>query len=103
MRITRLAAVVGTFATFVAAGPPQPLPIAAHNCYSSNSESNAALVDALKLGIDNIEIDLGWDAAGDRLIVGHDAEPRAGVLYPEFEGYLVPALEEHWRTPRPGE
>jgi len=77
---------------------PKPLPVSAHNCYPHNSQSNSILVEALKLGIDNIEIDLGWDASGNRLIVGHDAEPKLGILYPEFEGYLVPALEDHWRT-----
>ena len=27
--------------------------------------------------------------------------PRPGVAYPDLESYLVPALEAHWRTPRP--
>jgi hypothetical protein len=78
-----------------------PLPISAHNCYPENSTGNGRLVEALELGIDNIEIDLGWDEAGARLIVGHDATPRTGVVYPELEAYLVPALEAHWRKPRP--
>jgi hypothetical protein len=80
---------------------PQPLPVSAHNCYPENSTSNDRLVEALGLGIDNIEIDLGWDEAGGRLIVGHDAAPRPGIAYPELEPYLVPALEAHWRKPRP--
>jgi hypothetical protein len=80
---------------------PQPLPVSAHNCYPENSTSNDRLVEALGLGIDNIEIDLGWDEAGRRLLVGHDAAPRPGVAYPELEPYLVPALEAHWRKPRP--
>jgi hypothetical protein len=79
---------------------PRPLPISAHNCYPENSTSNQRLVEALQLGIDNIEIDLGWDEAGGRLIVGHVAAPEPGVLYPEFESYVVPALELHWRTRR---
>jgi hypothetical protein len=83
-----------------APGPP-PLPVSAHNCYPENSTSNDRLVEALGLGIDNIEIDLGWDDAGKRLIVGHDAAPRPGVAYPELEPYLVPALEAHWQKPRP--
>src|SRR5260370_15249728 len=70
----------------------RPLPISAHNCYPQNSASNARLIEALGQGIDNIEIDLGWDAAERRLIVGHDAEPRPGVEYPELASYLVPAL-----------
>jgi hypothetical protein len=78
----------------------RPLPISAHNCYPQNSASNARLIEALGQGIDNIEIDLGWDAAERRLIVGHDAEPRPGVEYPELASYLVPALEAHWRTSR---
>ena len=73
----------------------------AHNCYPENSAKNDRLAEALALGIDNIEIDLGWDEEGRRLIVGHDAEPRPGVVAPEFEAYLVPALEAHWKTPRP--
>jgi len=83
------------------ADAPRPLPISAHNCYPENSTSNERLVEALGLGIDNIEIDLGWDEAGARLIVGHDPAPRPGVAYPDLESYLVPALEAHWRTPRP--
>jgi hypothetical protein len=79
---------------------PPPLPVSAHNCYPENSTRSDRLVEALGLGIDNIEIDLGWDEAGGRLIVGHDAAPRAGIVYPELEPYLVPALEAHWRTPR---
>jgi hypothetical protein len=83
------------------ADPPKPLPISAHNCYPADSTRRDQLVEALGLGIDNIEIDLGWDEAKKRLIVGHDATPRAGVAYPEFEDYLVPALEAHWKSPRP--
>src|SRR5262249_5724335 len=41
---------------------------------------------------------VGWDDRGARLIVGHDAAPRPGVAYPEFEAILVPALAAHWRT-----
>jgi hypothetical protein len=82
------------------AGPPRPLPISAHNCYPEDSTSNERLALALALGIDNIEIDLGWDEAAARLIVSHDSVPRAGTTYPELEAYLVPALEAHWRTPR---
>jgi hypothetical protein len=80
---------------------PRPLPISAHNCYPENSNRNERLVEALGLGIDNIEIDLGWDEAGGRVIVGHVAVPQKGVAYPELESYLVPALQAHWRTPRP--
>src|SRR5262249_11011592 len=88
----------------VHAAPPssssRPLPISAHNCYPSNSTSNSRLLEALRLGIDNIEIDLGWDEARKVLIVGHDEVPRKDVAYPEFESYLVSALEAHWKTPR---
>src|SRR4051812_49068793 len=79
---------------------PKPLPVSAHNCYPENSTASDRLVEALALGIDNIEIDLGWDEAGRRLIVAHDAAPRVGIAYPEFESYLVPALEAHWRSRR---
>lgn len=82
-------------------GPARPLPASAHNCYPADGRGNAPLVEALALGIDNIEIDLGWDAAAGRVIVGHDAEPRAGRTYPEFEAYLVPALEAHRKAGRP--
>jgi len=81
----------------VAETPPRTLPASAHNCYPSRSESNARLVEALNLGIDNIEIDLGWDERAGTLIVGHDVAPREGVVYPEFEAYLVPAIEAYWR------
>lgn len=84
----------------VQAPDDQPLPIGAHNCYPSNSARTDRLVEALRLGIDNIEIDLGWDEEHARLIVGHDIKARPGVTYPELEAYLVPALEAHWRTPR---
>jgi hypothetical protein len=89
------------FAAGQSPAPSRPLPISAHNCYPQNSKGSERLIEALRLGIDNIEIDLGWDAAHGYLIVGHDAEPRPGVVYPELEAYLVPALENHWRTPRP--
>ena len=67
------------------------LPISAHNCYSGASDSR--LKEALALGIDNIEIDLGWDEAGKRLIVGHDAVPQPGSTYPTFESYIQPLLD----------
>ena len=82
-------------------GPARPLPVGAHNCYSVNRAVNPRLAEALALGIDNIEIDLGWDAAGDRLIIGHDAAPRPGVTYPAFEATLAPALEAHWKAHPP--
>ena len=75
----------------------RPLPISAHNCYAQDRTTNERLDEALALGIDNIEIDLGWDEAGQRLIVGHDARPRPGVAYPEFEASMVPALEPSQR------
>jgi hypothetical protein len=83
------------------ASTPRALPVSAHNCYLENSASGERLAEALALGIDNIEIDLGWDDARQRLIVGHDAAPRPGVAYPEFEAYVVPLFEAHVRTPRP--
>ncbi|MBX6315280.1 MAG: hypothetical protein IRY99_20570, partial [Isosphaeraceae bacterium] len=88
-------------AASLGADPSKPLPISAHNCYPLNGQGRERLIEALELGIDNIEIDLGWDEKTQRLIVSHDATPRPGVVYPEFEDYLVPALEAHWRTPRP--
>jgi hypothetical protein len=85
-----------------ASDPSQrPIPVSAHNCYRVDSSKNDRLVAALALGIDNIEIDLGWDEARGRLIVGHDESPRPGVAYPELESYLVPALEDHWRRATP--
>ncbi len=83
--------------------PRLPRAVSAHNCYPSDSESNARVVEALALGIDNIEIDLGWDDRAKRLIVGHDAAPRQGVAYPTLEPYLVPALEAHWKSHQPAE
>src|SRR3954467_8070380 len=79
---------------------PRPMPISAHNCYAQDRTTNERLDEALALGIDNIEIDLGWDEAAGRLIMGHDAVPTPGVAYPEFESSLVPALEAHWRVRR---
>jgi hypothetical protein len=81
--------------------PPRPLPVSAHNCYPAEGQDQDRLERALALGLDNIEIDLGWDAGARKLIVAHDARPRPGVSYPELETYLLPALEAHWRTPRP--
>jgi hypothetical protein len=78
----------------------RPLPISAPNCYALDRTTNERLDEALALGIDNVEIDLGWDEAAGRLIVGHDAVPKPGVAYPEFESSLVPALEAHWRGRR---
>jgi hypothetical protein len=75
-------------------------PVAAHNCYDYVGKSNARFVEALKLGIDNIEIDLGWDESAKRLIVGHDAAPRKGREYADFASDVVPALEAHWQAHR---
>ena len=85
----------------LAADPARPLPISAHNCYAENRADNPRLTEALALGIDNIEIDLGWDEAEKRLFIGHDASPRPGIAYPRVETSLIPALEAHWKTPRP--
>ncbi len=82
--------------------PARPLPVSAHNCYPIDRSDNPRLVEALALGIDNIELDLGWDAEKKQLIVGHDAEPRPGVAYPGFEATLIPALEAHWKEHPPG-
>jgi hypothetical protein len=82
-------------------GPPRPLPISAHNCYPADRTDNPRLTEALALGIDNIEIDLGWDDAAGQLIIGHDATPRRGVAYPRLDTSLIPALESHWKVPRP--
>jgi hypothetical protein len=81
-------------------GTPHPLPISAHNCYAENRTDNPRLTEALALGIDNIEIDLGWDDAAKQIIVGHDAKPRPGIAYPRLETSLFPALESHFKTPR---
>lgn len=99
-RSTLLLACVPAMTTF-ADGPPRPLPISAHNCYAANHADNPRLAEALALGIDNIEIDLGWDDAASQLIIGHDATPRRGVVYPRIETSLVPALKAHWKSPRP--
>lgn len=82
--------------------PARPLPISAHNCYPHDGQGASRLAEALALGIDNIEIDVGWDGARRQLIVGHDARPRSGVEYPKFEAFLIPALQEHWKTHEPG-
>src|SRR3954469_413571 len=94
-----LAVILST--TAFAQGPARPLPIGAHNCYLVDRADNPRLAEALALGIDNIEIDLGWNAAGGRLIIGHDAAPRPGVAYPAFEPTLVPALKAHWEAHPP--
>ena len=75
--------------------PAKILPVGAHNCYATDRPDNPRLAEALRLGIDNVEIDVGWDDAGKRLIVGHDASPRPGAAYPEFATMLAPALEAH--------
>ena len=81
----------------VRAEESRPLPVSAHNCYRVGP-SNDRLAEALALGIDNIEIDLGWDEKASKLIVGHDPAPRPGATYADFESYLVPALEGHWKA-----
>ena len=82
-------------------GPSPRLPIAAHNCYAEDRTDNPRLAEAMALGIDNIEIDLGWDDAAKQLIVGHDASPRPGIAYPRPETSLLPALETLAKAPRP--
>jgi hypothetical protein len=92
----------------------KPLPISAHNCYPVDDIGKNRLAEALALGIDNIEIDLGWDADKKRLIVSHDAAPKAGVDYPTFEDFIRPVLDAparpdgaptvltlDWKTDRP--
>jgi hypothetical protein len=102
LSIRRAVAFALAFSSAVLAdGPGPPMPVSAHNCYAENRTDNPRLVEALALGIDNIEIDLGWDEAAGQLIVGHDASPRPGVAYPRLEPSLVPALEAHWSTRRP--
>jgi hypothetical protein len=71
---------------------PKPLPISAHNCYPVDEFGSNRLAEALALGIDNIEIDLGWDADAKRLIVSHDPAPKPGVKYPTFEDFIRPVL-----------
>ncbi|WP_435010280.1 family 16 glycoside hydrolase [Tundrisphaera lichenicola] len=77
----------------LADGPAHPLPISAHNCYGEDQADNPRFREALALGIDNIEIDLGWDDTRRQLIIGHDQTPRPGVAYPTVEGWLIPTLE----------
>jgi hypothetical protein len=79
----------------------RPLPISAHNCYPQNRTDNPRLTEALALGIDNIEIDLGWDDAAKQLIIGHDAKPRPDVAYPRLDTSLIPALISQQKVPRP--
>ena len=55
------------------------------NCLRSTGPTTPGSPRRCALGIDNIEIDLGWDAAAEPLIIGHDAAPRPGVAYPAFE------------------
>ncbi|WP_076350624.1 hypothetical protein [Paludisphaera borealis] len=103
MKIVRSATLL-TFALSPASfadGPSRPLPISAHNCYAENRTDNPRLNEALALGIDNIEIDLGWDDAAKQLIIGHDATPRPGVAYPRLETSLIPVLEARLKAPRP--
>jgi hypothetical protein len=100
VRLTLLLALAQSTAA-LADGAPRPLPISAHNCYAENRTDNPRLTEALALGIDNIEIDLGWDDAAKRLIVGHDATPRPDVVYPRLETSLIPALTSHLNVPRP--
>ena len=93
---------------------PKPLPISAHNCYPVDGLGSNRLREALALGIDNIEIDLGWDADKKRLIVSHDPAPKAGIEYPTFEDFIRPVLDAparpdgaptvltlDWKTDRP--
>lgn len=94
---------------------PKPLPISAHNCYPVDGLGSNRLAEALALGIDNIEIDLGWDADKKRLIVSHDPAPKGGVEYPAFEDFIRPVLDApsrpdgapsvltlDWKTDDPG-
>lgn len=84
----------------VMCGADAPLPISAHNCYPINREDNARLVEALGLGIDNIEIDIGWDENLQQILVGHDAAPQPGIRYPRFDAYFTAAIEAHWKSAR---
>jgi murein DD-endopeptidase MepM/ murein hydrolase activator NlpD len=96
-------ALLASLTTSAADAPPaKPLPVSAHNCYLADRDDNPRLAEALALGIDNIEIDLGWDEKAKRLIVGHDAAPRAGVKYPEFESMFIPGFQRHAKDHPPG-
>ncbi len=95
MRGTALVACLLVWWTLAPADEPRskPLPISAHNCYPVDEIGKNRLAEALALGIDNIEIDLGWDDAKKRLIVSHDAESKPGIDYPTFEDFIRPVLE----------
>jgi hypothetical protein len=84
---------IASFVEAQSEAKPKPLPISAHNCYPVDGLGSNRLAEALALGIDNIEIDLGWDAEKKRLIVSHDVSPKAGVEYPTFEAFIRPVLE----------
>jgi hypothetical protein len=72
------------------------LPIAAHNCYPRLMTGGTARIDAaLRLGFDNIEIDVGWDQNANLLVVSHDAAASAGQNAFALDDYLLPSLERH--------
>jgi hypothetical protein len=109
-----LACLIGVTAAPADEPRSKPLPISAHNCYPVDGLGSNRLAEALALGIDNIEVDLGWDDAGKRLIVSHDPEPKPGLKYPTFEDFIRPVLEAasrpdgapsiltlDWKTDRP--
>src|SRR5947209_923495 len=81
MRRSALLACLLAVASAALADDPKrkPLPISAHNCYPVDELGKNRLSEALALGIDNIEIDLGWDAEKKRLIVSHDPTPKGGT------------------------
>ena len=82
--------------------PMSPPPVSAHNCYPLKGTVNDKLKLALKLGIPNIEIDLGYDAASGRLLQTHDAAPREPNDHPDFLQEAVPTLEAHLKTVESG-
>jgi hypothetical protein len=107
-----------SLATLAGADEPKsrakPLPISAHNCYPVDDFGKHRLAEALDLGIDNIEVDLGWDDEKKRLIVSHDAGPKAGLTCPTFADFIAPVVDSpsrpdgaptvltlDWKTDRP--
>jgi hypothetical protein len=97
-RSALIACLLSVATAALAADPkPKPLPISAHNCYPIDGLGSNRLRESLALGIDNIEVDLGWDAEKKRLIVSHDPAPKPGLEYPSFEEFIQPVLDAHDR------
>ena len=80
---------------------PRPLPISAHNCYAENRIDNPRLTEALRSGLTTSRSTSGGTTRRNSSSSATTQSPGPAVAYPRLETSLIPALESHFKVPRP--